>query len=195
MIWALEEFEMLAEARGTQVEPDHGLTGRTPYDIHTDLPKTPATLCLDEVSHFHHVEAYGFRRGHIHLCGVPHPLVRALVSRELSSDAGDLKPFGISPVDRGQWVAIGRATHWASRVVLMDEPTEALGVAETTCVEQTIQRLRERGLAVLIASYNLDQVFRLADRISVLRRGTQVAVERTGEATGDQTVSMITVLH
>lgn len=93
-----------------------------------------------------------------------------------------------------QGVAIGRATHWAKRLVLMDEPTAALGVAETRKVEQTISRLRERGLAVLVVSHNLDQVFRLADRICVLRRGNQVGVVRTDDVTGDQIVSMITGL-
>lgn len=93
-----------------------------------------------------------------------------------------------------QGVAIGRATHWAKRLVLMDEPTAALGVAETRKVEQTISRLRERGLAVLVVSHNLDQVVRLADRVCVLRRGDQVGVVRTDEVTGDEIVSMITGL-
>lgn len=94
-----------------------------------------------------------------------------------------------------QGVAIGRATHWATRLVIMDEPTAALGVAETARVEQTITRLRERGLAVLLVSHNLDQVFRLADRICVLRRGTQVAVVDIDEVTGEDVVAMITGLR
>ena len=77
----------------------------------------------------------------------------------------------------------------------MDEPTAALGVAETKKVEQTISRLRERGLAVLVVSHNLDQVFRLADRICVLRRGTQVDVVDTADVTGDEIVAMITGLR
>ncbi len=93
-----------------------------------------------------------------------------------------------------QGVAIGRATHWAQRLVLMDEPTAALGVAETARVEQTIRRLRERGLAVLIVSHNLEQVFRLADRICVLRRGHQVGVVEASQTTGDAVVSLITGL-
>lgn len=93
-----------------------------------------------------------------------------------------------------QGVAIGRATHWATRLVLMDEPTAALGVAETARVEQTITRLRERGLAVLVVSHNLEQVFRLADRICVLRRGNQIGVVDADQVTGDQVVSMITGL-
>jgi len=91
-----------------------------------------------------------------------------------------------------QGLAIGRATHWARRLVLLDEPTAALGIQETVRVEQSIKRMRDRGLAVLIVSHNLDQVFRLADRIYVLRRG-QLAGERLAkDTTGDEVVTLIT---
>jgi simple sugar transport system ATP-binding protein len=94
-----------------------------------------------------------------------------------------------------QGVAIARATHWASKLVLMDEPTAALGVAETQKVENIIRGLRERNLAVLIISHSLDQVFRLSDRISVLRRGVQVGVRKTSETSNNEIVSMITGLR
>jgi ABC-type sugar transport system ATPase subunit len=93
-----------------------------------------------------------------------------------------------------QGVAIARATHWATKLVLMDEPTAALGVAETAKVESIIRTLRERGLAILLISHSLDQVFRLADRICVLRRGVQVAVKNTAETTNNEIVAMITGL-
>ncbi|MFD6566893.1 ATP-binding cassette domain-containing protein [Micromonospora profundi] len=91
-----------------------------------------------------------------------------------------------------QAVAICRATHWASGLVLMDEPTAALGVAETAKVEQLIMKLRERGAAVLVVSHNLDQVFRIADRVAVLRRGRQVGVRNIEETSRNEIVSMIT---
>jgi simple sugar transport system ATP-binding protein len=94
-----------------------------------------------------------------------------------------------------QGVAIARATHWASRLVLMDEPTAALGVAETARVEGIIRSLKARNLAVLLISHSLDQVFRLSDRICVLRRGTQVGVKRTAETNNNEIVSMITGLR
>ena len=93
-----------------------------------------------------------------------------------------------------QGIAIARATHWATKLVLMDEPTAALGVAETAKVERIIEGLRERRLAILIVSHSLDQVFRLSDRICVLRRGVQVGVRATAEATKNEIVSMITGL-
>jgi simple sugar transport system ATP-binding protein len=94
-----------------------------------------------------------------------------------------------------QGVAIARATHWAQRLVLMDEPTAALGVQETSRVEGIIRRMRERGRAILIVSHSLDQVFRISDRICVLRRGQQVGIKNTNETSGDEIVSMITGLR
>jgi simple sugar transport system ATP-binding protein len=93
-----------------------------------------------------------------------------------------------------QGVAIGRAVHWADRMVLMDEPTAALGVQETSRVEELILRMKERGRAIVIVSHSLDQVFRVADRICVLRRGRQVGIRKTSETNGDEIVSMITGL-
>ena len=93
-----------------------------------------------------------------------------------------------------QGIAIARATHWASGLVLMDEPTAALGVAETARVEATILKLKERGAAVLIVSHNLDQVFRIADRIAVLRRGRQVGVRSIDDLDRNEVVAMITGL-
>jgi ABC-type sugar transport system ATPase subunit len=93
-----------------------------------------------------------------------------------------------------QGIAIARATHWASKLVLMDEPTAALGVAETERVERILQGLKERKLAILLVSHNLDQVFRLADRICVLRRGRQIGI-RDAKAVGrNEIVAMITGL-
>ena len=94
-----------------------------------------------------------------------------------------------------QGVAIARAMLWAQRLVLMDEPTAALGVAETDRVEELMRRMRDRGRAVLLISHSLDQVLRLADRICVLRRGKQVGVRRAAETSGDEIVAMITGLR
>jgi simple sugar transport system ATP-binding protein len=94
-----------------------------------------------------------------------------------------------------QGVAIARAANWADQLVLMDEPTAALGVAETQRVEDLIRRMRDRGKAILIVSHSLDQVFRLADRICVLRRARQVGTRRVSETSGDEIVAMMTGLR
>ena len=91
-----------------------------------------------------------------------------------------------------QGVAIARATHWAKKLILLDEPTAALGVAETGRVEATISGLKARNLAILVISHSLDQVFRLSDRICVLRRGVQIGIRETAKTTKNEIVSMIT---
>ena len=92
-------------------------------------------------------------------------------------------------------IAISRATHWASRLILMDEPTAALGVAETARVEELILRLRDRNLAILVVSHNLDQVMRISDRVTVLRRGVQIGTRDIAATDKNEIVSMITGLQ
>jgi len=94
-----------------------------------------------------------------------------------------------------QGVAIARATHWAKKLILLDEPTAALGVAETARVEEIVRSLKARRIGVLIISHSLDQVFRLSDRICVLRRGVQVGIRKTSETSNNEIVSMITGLR
>lgn len=91
-----------------------------------------------------------------------------------------------------QGIAIARATAWASKLILLDEPTAALGVAETARVEEQIAALKAKNLAILIISHSLDQVFRLSDRICVLRRGKQIGIRETAKADKNEIVSMIT---
>ncbi|MCY4152166.1 MAG: ATP-binding cassette domain-containing protein [Aestuariivita sp.] len=94
-----------------------------------------------------------------------------------------------------QGIAIARATHWASKLILLDEPTAALGVAETEKVEELVASLKERNLAILIISHSLDQVFRLSDRICVLRRGEQIGVKKTADTDKNEIIAMITGVH
>jgi len=80
-----------------------------------------------------------------------------------------------------QSVAIAKAVLWNSRLVIMDEPTAALGVAQTRNVLDLVRTLAERGLAVVIVSHNLNDVFEVADRISILHLGRMVAVGPAGD--------------
>src|SRR5437867_4974456 len=74
-----------------------------------------------------------------------------------------------------QSVAVAKAVMWNSRVVLLDEPTAALGVVQTRMVLDLVRRLRDQGLAVMVISHNLNDVFEVADRIAVLHLGHMVA--------------------
>ena len=91
-----------------------------------------------------------------------------------------------------QAVAIGRALLQGSRIIIMDEPTAALGVEETRKVLLVIEKLRARGLAVIVISHNLHHVFSIADRITVMRGGRRVATLRRSDTSGEQIVGLIT---
>ena len=91
-----------------------------------------------------------------------------------------------------QAVAIARAVVWKSRVVLFDEPTAALGVEQTGNVHRLIRGLRDQGVGVVLISHNLADVFALADRLTVLRRGQRVADMDPGTCTPDDVVRQIT---
>ena len=91
-----------------------------------------------------------------------------------------------------QAVAISRAAGWSSRVVIMDEPTAALGVRETAKVEELIHRLKARGLAVIVISHNFDQVLRVSEQIWVMRQGNLIAGLRAEDTNGDELVALIT---
>ena len=91
-----------------------------------------------------------------------------------------------------QAVSIVRAAGWGSSMVIMDEPTAALGVQETARVEELIRDLRDRGLTVLLISHNFDQVLRLADEVWVMRAGRSVAHRQTAGTTGEDLVGLVT---
>jgi D-xylose transport system ATP-binding protein len=91
-----------------------------------------------------------------------------------------------------QAVAVAKAVMWNSRVVILDEPTAALGVAQTRQVLDLVRRLADRGLGVVIVTHNLHDVFEVADRITVLRLGQRVEVFNRKESSQQEVVHAIT---
>ncbi|KFZ78453.1 sugar ABC transporter ATP-binding protein [Amycolatopsis sp. MJM2582] len=91
-----------------------------------------------------------------------------------------------------QTVAIAKSVLWDSKVVLLDEPTAALGVAQTRQVLDLVRRLAEKGLGVVLISHNMADVFEVADRIAVLYLGRLVAEVHTKDVTHGQVVELIT---
>jgi D-xylose transport system ATP-binding protein len=91
-----------------------------------------------------------------------------------------------------QSVAVARAVLWNSRVVLLDEPTAALGVAQTRQVLDLVARLAEQGLAVVLISHNLHDIFEVATRITVLRLGRSIAVYEREKTNQQEVVEAIT---
>ena len=95
-----------------------------------------------------------------------------------------------------QAVAIARAVrHAGLRVLVMDEPTAALGPQETAKTLKLITTLKEQGLAVIVISHSLDDVFMISDRIHVMRRGRCVGVETTGETSRETVLGLIVGAH
>ncbi|WP_421926751.1 ATP-binding cassette domain-containing protein [Neoaquamicrobium sediminum] len=91
-----------------------------------------------------------------------------------------------------QGVAVARALIWAKRVVFMDEPTAALGVAQTQNVLNLIRRVRDQGVSVVLISHSMPDVMAVSDRIVVLRHGSTVARFRKGEVKSDDLVAAMT---
>jgi D-xylose transport system ATP-binding protein len=91
-----------------------------------------------------------------------------------------------------QSVAVARSVMWKAKVVLLDEPTAALGVAQTKQVLELILRLRNQGIGVVVISHNLANVFEVADRIVVLRLGKLVGAYETKAASEERIVAAIT---
>jgi len=91
-----------------------------------------------------------------------------------------------------QAVAIAKAVLWNSKLVIMDEPTAALGVAQTAMVLSLVRNLADRGLAVIIISHNMNDVFQVADRIAVLHLGRMVAVRPASEMDRQIVVDLMT---
>jgi ABC-type sugar transport system ATPase subunit len=91
-----------------------------------------------------------------------------------------------------QAVAVARAVFWGKRVVIMDEPTAALGVRESAMVLKLIKQIRDQGIAVIMISHNLPEVFEVADRLTVLRLGRTIAELSRTETTMNDVVAMMT---
>jgi D-xylose transport system ATP-binding protein len=91
-----------------------------------------------------------------------------------------------------QSVAVAKAVLWNSKLVILDEPTAALGVAQTRQVLDLVKRLGEQGLAVVLVSHNMSDVFEVADNITVLRLGQNVAEYKRTETSQREVVEAIT---
>jgi simple sugar transport system ATP-binding protein len=117
--------------------------------------------------------------------------------KELGIELQDVgAPIAALSGGQRQSVAVARSVVWASKVVLLDEPTAALGVVQRGHVLDVIRRVRDRGIAVVLISHNMPEVREVADRIEVLRLGERVARFRSADATLEQLVGAMTgALH
>jgi len=115
---------------------------------------------------------------------------RSLAELDITLHRLDLPVRQLSGGQR-QAIAIGRAIHWQARVLIMDEPTAALGVPEQRKVMALIRNLRASGAGVIFISHNLADIFEISDRIVVLRRGLKVGERRKAETNPDEIVRLM----
>lgn len=134
--------------------------------------------------------------------GIPFLRMQAMRERvqqllaELDAHISDAEaPVGSLSGGQRQAVAICRALNLNAQLVIMDEPTAALAVAETRKVLSLTRRLAERNCGVVLISHNISDVFEVADRMVVFRRGRKIAERRREETSPDEIVSLITGAH
>jgi simple sugar transport system ATP-binding protein len=101
------------------------------------------------------------------------------------------RPIRLMSGGQRQAVAIARAVYWNAHLMIMDEPTAALGVAEQRKVLALVHTLRDRGVPVIIISHNMQDVFAVADRIVVMRRGNKVGELMAAKTDTDEVVSLM----
>jgi simple sugar transport system ATP-binding protein len=112
---------------------------------------------------------------------------------ELGIDLRDMSvPVASLSGGQRQSVAVARAVAYASKVIFMDEPTAALGVLQRGRVLDTIKRVRDRGVAVVLISHNMPEVLAVSDRIEVLRLGRRVARYAVGDTSVEELVGAMT---
>jgi D-xylose transport system ATP-binding protein len=97
----------------------------------------------------------------------------------------------VQSLSGGQAIAIGRAIHFNAKILIMDEPTAALGPAETAQVRDVIKQLKSEGIGIFLISHDIHDVFDLADRISVMLHGRLVGTVNKSDVTTDEVLGMI----
>ena len=121
-----------------------------------------------------------------------HTTARTLKSLAVTTISSIRQPVATLSGGQRQSVAVAKAVQWNSKLVILDEPTAALGVAQTEQVLALVRRLGEQGLSVVIISHNLHDIFETADRITVLRLGRNVGVYERRKTTQQEVVEAIT---
>ena len=121
-----------------------------------------------------------------------HTTTKTLKSLAVTTIGSVRQPVATLSGGQRQSVAVAKAVQWNSKLVILDEPTAALGVAQTEQVLALVRRLGEQGLAVVLISHNLHDVFETADRITVLRLGRNVGVFDRRTTTQQAVVEAIT---
>jgi len=172
--------------------------------VHIHTPRDAAALGIETVyqdlalcDNLDIVENMFLGRERTHLIALneesmEHSALETLKSLAVTSVRSIRQPVASLSGGQRQSVAIAKSVLWNSKLVIMDEPTAALGVAQTGMVLDLVRRLADRGVAVLIISHNMNDVFQVADRIAVLYLGKMTAVRPTAELDRQIVVDLMT---
>ncbi|MBX3140381.1 MAG: sugar ABC transporter ATP-binding protein [Trueperaceae bacterium] len=178
-----DEGQMFWEGR-----PVHPRTPREAAALGIEVVYQDLALCdnLDVVQNMF-LGREAVRRGFLDEDAMERSAMRTLAELQVTTIQSVRLPVASLSGGQRQSVAVAKAVMWNSKLVILDEPTAALGVAQTRQVLELVRRLAERGLGVVIISHNLTDVFAVADRIAVMRLG-QVVSEGPASGTDVQTV-------
>ena len=162
--------------------------------VHQDLALAPALDIAENLFLGRELRVCGLAGSLLRLADRPRMLAesRAHIA-DLKINVGSMKQ-AVETLSGGQrqGVAVARAAAFASRVVIMDEPTAALGVRESGMVLDLIREVRSRGTPVVLISHNMPQVFEIADRLHVMRLGRRVATITPASHTMTEAVALMT---
>jgi simple sugar transport system ATP-binding protein len=192
-VLAPDSGEIIFEGEKVEFASPHDARERGIETVYQDLAVAPQ---LDAVANIF----LGRERRMTGLLGRLGFLDQLRMQRETGEQLEDLhvripdptKPLSTFSGGQRQGVAVARAVMWASKVVIMDEPTAALGVAQVGMVLDLVRQVRQTGIPVVFISHNMPQVFDVADRIVVLRLGEVVAELDPEKASTDDAVAAMT---
>jgi fructose transport system ATP-binding protein len=189
-----DEGEILLN--GERVHFHHPLDARRHgiETVYQDLAVAPQLNIMENIFLGREIRRPGFLGSLFHMLDKKRMLsdtVRYMADLKIGIRAMDQRVGTLSGGQR-QGVAVARSAAFARNVVIMDEPTAALGVKESRMVVELIRQVRERGLPVILISHNMPQVFELADRIHIQRLGKRVAVVRPSECSMSDAVAIMT---
>jgi simple sugar transport system ATP-binding protein len=187
-VQAPDQGEVRINGAAVRLTDPHDAKNRGIETVYQDLALAPDLDAAANVFLGREVRRWGFLHDH--------PEMRRRTAAAFSDMGVGLVQDMRAPVaafsgGQKQSVAIARAAMWATEVIIMDEPTAALGVIQTAKVLELVQNIRDRGIAVVLVSHNLPEVLQVADRIEVLRLGVRVARFRRGETDVDRLIAAI----
>ncbi len=184
--------------------PDHGEIVWEGHPVHIRTPRDASALGIEtvyqdlaladnlDIVQNMFLGRERLRRGLLDEDDMEREAARLLADLRVTSVRSIRQPVASLSGGQRQSVAVAKAVMWHSKLVILDEPTAALGVVQTRQVLDLISRLRQQGLAVLVISHNLNDVFEVADRIAVLYLGRMVVQAPASELDRQRVVEYMT---